>query len=250
MFRPYSSPLRLALFVGLVLLTLGAHATDYVRARVYTRAGESFQLYVDGSPVGQSTSTYDLPALASGYHWLEFRFPNRRLPQGVTGYRTQAWFAPGFESIYELDAFPVGQRMKLTRIACTPLDGTAYTPPATTPVPGNSYNPGYDPATTGAPACAAMMAPNDLNALLETIRSRDFESTKLSVAKQGLDQQVIMAEDVKRIMKLFDYENTRLDFAKFAYSRCCDQRNYFKINDAFEYDSSVGEMQRFTSGRR
>lgn len=261
MFRfyfPASPAVRLALGLCLALITLSAHATDYVRARVYTRAGESFQLFVDGSPVGQSTSSHQLPALASGYHWLEFRFPNRRLPQGVTGYRTQAWFAPGFESVYELDAFPAGQRMKLTRIACTPLNGGYYnssdytnntnttttTTTTTTGIPS-----GYDPATTGAPNCATMMQSNEVTDLINSLQSRDFESTKVSMAKQALDKATIMTDDIKRIVKVFEFESTRLDFAKFAYSRCCDQRNYLRLSDVFEFDSSVTELQRFTSGR-
>lgn len=252
-YSPVSPAARLALGLCLALITLSAHAVDYVRARVYTRAGESFQLFVDGSPVGQSTSNHQLPALASGYHWLEFRFPNRRLPQGITGYRTQAWFAPGFESVYELDAFPAGQRMKLTRIACTPLNGgyynsNDYTTNQTTTTTTTTTT-GYEPATTGAPTCATMMQPNEVSDLITSLQSRDFESTKVSMAKQAIDKATLMTDDIKRILKVFEFESTRLDFAKYAYSRCCDQRNYLRLSDVFEFDSSVTDLQRFTSGR-
>jgi Domain of unknown function (DUF4476) len=248
-----SSALRPAgLLIALLMLAFTSRATDYVRARIYTRGGETMQLYIDGAAIGQIGSDFRLPSLASGYHWLEFRFPNRRLPNRVTGYRTQAWFAPGFESVYELDPFPPRQRMSLTRVSCTPMNGGSYQTQYQYQQPQYQYQ---EPAQTyidpnAGVQCANMLAPQDINALLSSIRARDFESTKLSVAKQAVGSSSILAQDVGQILRTFEFESTRLEFAKFAYSRCCDQRNYFKVNDAFEFESSVTEMQRFTQAGR
>ncbi len=247
--RPlYTFALRPASFlVALLLLAFSARATDYVRARIYTRGGEAMQLYVDGVAAGPIGADFRLPTLPAGYHWLEFRFPNRRLPNRVTGFRTQAWFAPGFESVYELDAFPVRQRMSLSRVSCTPLNGVVYQtqPQYQEPLTGGYYT---DP--NAAVQCANMLAPQDINSLLASIRTRNFESTKLSVAKQAVGSSTILAQDVAQVMRTFEFESSRLDFAKFAYPHCCDQRNYFKVNDAFEFESSVTDLQKFTQNGR
>ena len=256
----------------LVLLLLGsgllAEAAELVRTRIYSREREVFQLLIDGHPVGPMSSDFRLPALPAGYHWLEFRFPGRRLPDRVTGFRVQAWFAPGFESVYELDAFPPRQRMSLVRVSCTALNNYYPDPRQLgwyeqAPDPGydatygpgyGGYNPGYDGGAQGyAPdgfQCADLLRSLDVNALITSIQSKDFESTKMSIAKQAVGSATILADDVARIMRTFDYESSRLDFAKFAYARCCDQRNYFKVNDAFEFESSVTDLQRFTQGGR
>ena len=254
---------RLLLAFTLLLGALTASAEDLIRARIYSRGGENFRLLIDGHFVGPVSNNFQLPALPAGYHWLEFRFPNRRLPDRVTGYRIQAWFAPGFESVYELDPFPPRQRMSLTRVSCLAL---ATTPDARqfqwydqTVDPGYNvtYGPGYGGVAYPPPAgnagnaqCAGLMQPQDVTALVSSIQSKDFEATKVSVAKQAVGSATILAEDVARVMKTFDYESTRLDFAKFAYARCCDQRNYFKVNDAFEFESSVTDLQRFTQQGR
>lgn len=273
--RLLTSPARLLLLLALLGSALAADAADMIRARIYSRGRENFRLLVDGhvmAPVGNDVA---LPALPAGYHWLEFRFPNRRLPNRVTGYRIQAWFAPGFESVYELDPFPPRARMSLTRVSCTALVSYPdqrqfqWYDPNVDPGYDATYGPGYQttqsqpgyqqpqqpqqnyaPApVNAAPQCANMMQPQDVSALLGSIQNQDFEASKMSVAKQAVGNATILAEDVARVMKTFDYESSRLDFAKLAYARCCDQRNYFKVNDAFEFSSSVTDLQRFTSGR-
>jgi hypothetical protein len=50
-------------------------------------------------------------------------------------------------------------------------------------------------------------------------------------------------------MTLFDFENTKLDFAKFAYDRTYDRANYYKVNDAFEFESSIEDLNRYIGGR-
>ncbi len=265
-----SSPFRALLVAALLLTGLATQAADLVRARIYSRGRENFSLLIDGHVAAPVGSDVQLAALPAGYHWLEFRFPNRRLPERVTGYRVQAWFAPGFESVYELDPFPLRARMTFTRVACTAL--ATYPDPRQYRWYDANVDPGYDPtygpggyqapgqqptayapapAAPGyAPQCASLLQPQDVSALISTIQGKDFEATKVSVAKQAVGSATILAEDVARVLRTFDYESTRLDFAKFAYARCCDQRNYFKVNNAFEFESSTAELQRFTQGSR
>ena len=46
-------------------------------------------------------------------------------------------------------------------------------------------------------------------------------------------------------MKLFSFEDSRLDFAKFAYGHTYDLGNYYQINSAFTFSSSVDELNDF-----
>ena len=46
-------------------------------------------------------------------------------------------------------------------------------------------------------------------------------------------------------MRLFNFEASKLDFAKFAYKYTYDQKNYYKVNDAFEFESSISELTTF-----
>jgi hypothetical protein len=46
-------------------------------------------------------------------------------------------------------------------------------------------------------------------------------------------------------MQLFSFEDSRLDFAKFAYKNCINKGNYFEVNQAFSFESSVDNLNQF-----
>ena len=104
-----------------------------------------------------------------------------------------------------------------------------------------TYVSGYNGATN----CPVPMNPADFGSFKESISSKSFENTKLTIAKQVLQNNCLTAQQVKETMGLFDFENTKLDFAKYAYAHTYDTGNYFKVNDAFEFESSVDELNRY-----
>jgi hypothetical protein len=52
------------------------------------------------------------------------------------------------------------------------------------------------------------------------------------------------------MMHCFDFEATRLDFAKFAYGRTFDIGNYYMVNDAFTFETSIDDLNRYINGFR
>ncbi len=106
------------------------------------------------------------------------------------------------------------------------------------------YVPGYG----GPIGCPMPMAPGDFESAKSSIASKSFESTKLDIAKQIIGSNCVVAEQVKQIMQLFDFEASKLEFAKFAYGHTYDKGNYFKVNDAFEFESSVSDLNSYIGG--
>ena len=106
--------------------------------------------------------------------------------------------------------------------------------------------PGYN----GPHNCPWPMNPQDFESAKQTIKSKSFEDSKLSIAKQVLGSNCMLSSQVKEIMMLFDFEKTRLDFAKFSYGKTFDPGNYFKLNDAFEFESSIDELSKYTGSYR
>lgn len=101
---------------------------------------------------------------------------------------------------------------------------------------------------SGPMGCPWPMKDQDYNAAKNSINKQTFEDNKLQVAKQVIASNCLFARQVKEIMALFTYEDSKLEFAKYAYSRTFDQGNYFLINDAFTYSSSVDELNQFILG--
>lgn len=88
------------------------------------------------------------------------------------------------------------------------------------------------------------MSGNDFNAAKNSINSKNFEDTKLTVAKQITQNNCMTATQIKQVIETFDFEATKLEFAKFAFNYCYDKQNYYQVNDAFEFESSVEELTR------
>ena len=101
--------------------------------------------------------------------------------------------------------------------------------------------PGYN----GPIGCPWPMDQNAFSGALGTINGQSFESNKLQVAKQAFATNCMTSAQVGQIMQLFSFEDSRLDFAKFAYGHTYDLGNYFQINNAFTFSSSVDELNDF-----
>ena len=73
--------------------------------------------------------------------------------------------------------------------------------------------------------------------------------TRLKTAKQIAGSNCLSTGQIVEICKVFGFEETKLDFAKFAYDHCTEKQNYFKVNNVFGFSSSVDDLTNYISGR-
>jgi hypothetical protein len=92
---------------------------------------------------------------------------------------------------------------------------------------------------------ASLMQQNQFQDLILQLRNSSFESDKFSIAKQAIRSNFMSADQIGGIMMEFSYESSKVDFAKFAYAYCIDQQNYYQVNSAFSYSSSIQELENF-----
>lgn len=101
-------------------------------------------------------------------------------------------------------------------------------------------------------ACMApSLSPVAFQQALASIASRNFESSRLSVAQQIVTSNCMASGQVREIMLLFSFESSKLQIAKLAYPYVCDPNMYFVVNDAFSFNSSVRDLSAYiqTVGR-
>jgi hypothetical protein len=141
----------------------------------------------------------------------------------------------------------------------TDMSGTSTTTTTTTvssssSTSGNVPNQVYQPAKpdhyvmqgyNGAIGCPWPMSEGDFNSAKGSISSKPFEENKLTIAKQIIGSNCLTCGQVKQIMTLFSFEQTKLDFAKYAYGYTYDLGNYYKLNDAFTFSSSIDELNAY-----
>ena len=78
-----------------------------------------------------------------------------------------------------------------------------------------------------------------------TIEKADFEQTKLTIAKQIVASELMTANQLAEIARLFDFEQTKLEFLKYAYQYCFDKNKYYLVNNVFEFSSSVDQLNKY-----
>lgn len=128
------------------------------------------------------------------------------------------------------------------------LSGTGTTTTVTETSTTNVKHTGHS-HPIGCPQAYAMSS-TDFASALSTIKGQSFDETKLKTAQQIAGSNCLNATQVSEICKVFGFEQTKLDFAKFAYGRCTEPNNYFKVNSVFNFSSSSDELNEYISGQR
>lgn len=121
---------------------------------------------------------------------------------------------------------------------------TTTTTTATNGTADHYVMPGYN----GPIGCPWPMDESEFSNAERSIGSKTFSDSKMTMAKQVTGANCLTADQVRRIMTQFDFESDRLDYAKFAYNKTFDIGNYYKLNDAFDFESSIDELNAHING--
>lgn len=145
-----------------------------------------------------------------------------------------------YEEVYKCFSFSQSVRELDDYIKSVKMEGR-YEPRPKNPPVVIIYVPGY----TGPIGCPIPMSANNFSSIKKTISNTDFEHTKLSTAKTIVGTSCLTTDQVIEVCRLFDFEHSKLDFAKFAYSKTYDRGNYHKVNNVFDFNHSKEELNAF-----
>ncbi|WP_266203701.1 DUF4476 domain-containing protein [Pontibacter kalidii] len=248
----------------LVLLALPVWAQASILTFTAER-GESFQVRVNGRTLNRSFTNYvRLNDVRPGEHYIELRVRSRH---GVYKMGQNILVPHGVEANYGVRTLGRSGKAYLKLLSEVPLRPVIIPAP---PLPRYSdhhrhdeycghdrYDDRYDDRYKDdryrddyyGGNCRNLLSGRELERAIDAIRHRDFESTKLSIARDALRGNSIMADNLKRLLQQFDHESTRVEFAKYAYDYLCDREHFYYIYDLFRFDSSVRELEEYARRR-
>lgn len=113
----------------------------------------------------------------------------------------------------------------------------------------NSNNKNNDTYGTGDECKYKLMMKDDFKDLKGSINNRGFETSNVSLLKSAIDANYLSSEQLKELLSYFTFESNKLEIAKYAYKKICDTKNFFKVYDAFNFDSSIEELKNYISGK-
>jgi hypothetical protein len=89
------------------------------------------------------------------------------------------------------------------------------------------------------------MSDREFRRVLNSISDEWLESNKFKSASHIVKNNSLSTAQVEQILLLFNFENNKLELAKDAYLNTVDKKNYPMLFDAFSYNSSKRELEKY-----
>jgi Domain of unknown function (DUF4476) len=238
---------------------------------VFNELKEDFTLVMNGVVINAAPAQHvRVTGLRPSRYQVEARFANRNLPPQLieveinagreTSYalmRMSGSAGPlSFQFLSEFSSgyFPIAPQGAVSIAYDGPLADPRVAISQPTIVPNNvvvvePIRPNPLPGYTGPIGCSYPMDPAAFAEAKKSIAAKSFSQTKMQLSKQVTSSNCLLTGQVVELMSLFSFESEKLDFAKFAYDFTYDKGNYYKINDAFGFESSVRELGKYLQGK-
>ena len=90
----------------------------------------------------------------------------------------------------------------------------------------------------------------DFFAAQRVMERENFDNARLLYAKRLVDENYLCAEQVKDLARFFSFDNSRMEFAKYAYSKTTDKNNFSIVCNAFDSNYSKDQLMNFIKSCR
>lgn len=91
----------------------------------------------------------------------------------------------------------------------------------------------------------------EMDDIQKTLKNISFDNTKLSTAKTIVAaKKCFTVSQIVTIANLFSFDDSKLDFVKYAYDFCSDKSNYYKATEAFYYDSYKNDLLKYIENKK
>ena len=251
--------------IFIAFLVLFASATFAQNASLVVRSVDKtpFFLILDGQSQNEKpTNHFELPVVPAGKHQYKLIFPDPKISE-IKGYFT---LEPKIENTYELSPGFTGpdfQTYVVKSVGKTKSNPTVKTTTKKTGIITNYVGGSGIPArkaqptkakkatTTaskeyrGAVGCPKAMSNSEFNRILLQVKQKTFEDAKLEFAKQQIRTRCFSASQIKKLLGTLDFEDNKLDLAKYSYNYTYDLDNFKTILTEFYLKSSRDELSRY-----
>lgn len=94
------------------------------------------------------------------------------------------------------------------------------------------------------------MRSSSFDQLIQMARSESFDNTRMSVIKTAADANYFSTDQIRTMMKLFTFDNSKLELAKYCYNRSVNKNDYYLLASELTFSSSKESLMRFIDSNR
>ena len=110
----------------------------------------------------------------------------------------------------------------------------------------NKYVNPSSPVASPVPADAIGTLTDDkINVLKTKVAAKKTDTEKMNVLKDDLKDEKITTDQVALIMDWFNFESTKVDFAKWAYANTVDKENFANLDSKLSYKNYEDDLNKF-----
>lgn len=84
----------------------------------------------------------------------------------------------------------------------------------------------------------------DMQDLQARVEDRITDTERMKLMQSVLADRTYYSVQVRTMLNWLSFESTRLDFAKWSYTRVVDKQDYWKLEDVFSFSSSKDEFNK------
>lgn len=93
------------------------------------------------------------------------------------------------------------------------------------------------------------MSATNFNSAIATIKKQPFDDSKFKTARQVVSANCLNVKQIIQVANLFNFEDNKLEFAKFAYDYCTDPKSYYELNAIFNFSSNADALSDYVQSR-
>jgi hypothetical protein len=93
--------------------------------------------------------------------------------------------------------------------------------------------------------CANALSSAQFSNLKEEIKEITFEENRMKIAKKLTKDVCMSKSQIKEITQIFSFENTRIEYLKYAYSFCYDKQDYYQLGSVLNFSNTKEELNDF-----
>lgn len=94
-------------------------------------------------------------------------------------------------------------------------------------------------------SCSKPMNDVSYQKMKKAIEDKPFSDTKMSTAKVATKNACLSTEQIKGLCKLFNMDDEKLTYAKYAYNACVDKANFYHVSEVFSFSGTTEELNEF-----
>lgn len=206
---------------------------------IYSENGERFDVFIDGRIQNNTpTDAILIPELRGDAYQVEVVFANRRLGRiGKTVFLQGAHRDVSYALIRNRGRYELRQAQDVPKQKAHRGRN------------GHRISKTLPPARRGNYGYAPMATPGEMKHFMQAVRRQPFDRDRMAMSRQFIANHQLNARQAARLVRVMDFESSRVKIAKAAYDSTIDKENYHLVHQEFTFSSSSRKLDNFVYNR-